>query len=323
MNERPSIPADLKRSVLVESGHRCAIPTCKNPDIDIHHIIPFEKCKGHSFENLVSLCPNCHRRAHNGEIDAKSLLLYKARLVKLDGIAAKDGKEIFPDQSEWETLKIDVEEKLGIKFSVQVDYPQFLSNTTDLQNLNAILRGDAISALVAERTSAQEIEAKEDEWWADHGNAYASSFSISLFTESLVSIRTTVYSYGAGAAHGNHHTHGQNFQLDPLRKLSLFSLLQDPDAALLQISKFCTTYLENENGSGQFEGWVSEGTKPEWENFEYFYLTNEAIVICFPPYQVGSFADGEREVVLSQRFLTPLLKDDSPLLKLWGVDKRT
>ena len=78
---RPSIPAELRRRVLVEAGHRCAIPTCRHIEVDVHHIIPWEKCQKHEYENLIALCPNCHRRAHkNNEIDRKSLRLYKFNL---------------------------------------------------------------------------------------------------------------------------------------------------------------------------------------------------------------------------------------------------
>lgn len=81
MNDnRPAIPSELRRRVLVEAGHRCAIPTCRYIEVDIHHIIPWEQCKAHEYENLIALCPNCHRRADNGEIDRKSLRLYKANL---------------------------------------------------------------------------------------------------------------------------------------------------------------------------------------------------------------------------------------------------
>jgi hypothetical protein len=31
-------------------------------------------------ENLIALCPNCHRRAGKGEIDKKSIRIYKANL---------------------------------------------------------------------------------------------------------------------------------------------------------------------------------------------------------------------------------------------------
>lgn len=77
---RPPIPANLRRRVLVEAGHRCAIPACRYIQVDIHHIIPWTKRKEHKYENLIALCPNCHTRADRGEIDRKSLRLYKANL---------------------------------------------------------------------------------------------------------------------------------------------------------------------------------------------------------------------------------------------------
>ena len=77
---RPAIPAELRRKVLVEAGHRCAIPTCRYIETEIHHIIPWETCKEHKYANLIALCPNCHKRADKGEIDRKSLKLYKANL---------------------------------------------------------------------------------------------------------------------------------------------------------------------------------------------------------------------------------------------------
>jgi len=35
---------------------------------DIHHIVPKKKGGGDSHNNLTYLCPNCHRKAHNGKI---------------------------------------------------------------------------------------------------------------------------------------------------------------------------------------------------------------------------------------------------------------
>ena len=78
--KRPPIPSDLRRRVLVEAGHRCAIPTCRHIDVDVHHIIPWAECHEHKYENLIALCPNCHRRSHKGDIDRKSLRIYKANL---------------------------------------------------------------------------------------------------------------------------------------------------------------------------------------------------------------------------------------------------
>ena len=83
MTERPPIPAKLKRRILVEADHRCSIPICRHPTTDIAHIEPWSKVKEHKYENLIALCPNCHRRADGGEIDRKSLRIYKRILQRL------------------------------------------------------------------------------------------------------------------------------------------------------------------------------------------------------------------------------------------------
>lgn len=78
--KKKSIPLGLRRKILVEAGHRCAIPTCRSLHVDIHHIIPWKKCKKHEYPNLIALCPNCHREADRESIDKKSLIMYKNNL---------------------------------------------------------------------------------------------------------------------------------------------------------------------------------------------------------------------------------------------------
>lgn len=77
---RPNIPSELKRKILVEAGHRCAIPTCRAPQVEIAHIVPWSRIKSHEYENLIALCPNCHTRFDKGEIDTLSVRQYKAQL---------------------------------------------------------------------------------------------------------------------------------------------------------------------------------------------------------------------------------------------------
>jgi hypothetical protein len=83
LRERPSIPAELRRRILTEAGHRCAIPTCRNPTTEIAHIEPWSKVRKHEYGDLIALCPNCHKRAEKGEIDRKSLRIYKRILQRL------------------------------------------------------------------------------------------------------------------------------------------------------------------------------------------------------------------------------------------------
>ncbi len=81
MDESRDIPAELKRLVLVEAGHRCAIPTCREQaNVEIHHIEPYSKVKKHELANLIALCPNCHAQAGRNRIDKKAMLMYKDNL---------------------------------------------------------------------------------------------------------------------------------------------------------------------------------------------------------------------------------------------------
>lgn len=83
MPDRDKIPSELKRRVLMEAGHRCAIPTCRHPTTEIAHIVPYTQVREHKLLNLIALCPNCHTRYDRGEIDRVSMRLYKRKLVFL------------------------------------------------------------------------------------------------------------------------------------------------------------------------------------------------------------------------------------------------
>lgn len=78
---RDAIPAAVKRAVLVEAGHRCAIPTCRFTTTEIAHIVPWAESQDNSFENLIALCPNCHTRFdQKKEIDRLAVRAYKHNL---------------------------------------------------------------------------------------------------------------------------------------------------------------------------------------------------------------------------------------------------
>jgi hypothetical protein len=82
---RPAIPGQLERDVLVVAGHRCALPRCHTPTVEIAHIKPWAQVKAHTFNNLIALCPTCHARYDKGEIDRRAMLQYKANLSVLSG----------------------------------------------------------------------------------------------------------------------------------------------------------------------------------------------------------------------------------------------
>ena len=81
-----------------ELGNCCAgcgwsVPGCENGDgLDIHHVRPVKRGGGDEVDNLVLLCPNCHRIAHKffhcgsvGQIVlSKKALLDELTLLSVD-----------------------------------------------------------------------------------------------------------------------------------------------------------------------------------------------------------------------------------------------
>jgi len=78
MPERPSIPAEIQRQILIESGHRCAVCGAGCP-LERAHIIPWHRSKEHKAEDLICLCASCHERADQERWGEKALREYKQR----------------------------------------------------------------------------------------------------------------------------------------------------------------------------------------------------------------------------------------------------
>ena len=120
---RPAIPAELRRAVEVEAGHRCAISTCRATSaLEVHHITEWATVKEHAFDNLILLCANCHARITRGEIDRKAAMTYKANLSmvanRYSDLERRVLEEFIQDPS-LEHLEIDVSHRLLLLYLVR------------------------------------------------------------------------------------------------------------------------------------------------------------------------------------------------------------
>ncbi|WGE75422.1 HNH endonuclease signature motif containing protein [Actinobacillus equuli] len=79
---RPRIPSDLQRKVKIEAGHKCAVNRCNSTTCEIHHIDGNRE--NNVIENLIFLCRNHHKQAHEGFITKKELMEYKLTASFLD-----------------------------------------------------------------------------------------------------------------------------------------------------------------------------------------------------------------------------------------------
>jgi len=319
MKDRPPIPAELRRSVLVEAGHRCAIQTCQHPEVDLHHIIPWERCREHTYDNLIALCPNCHRRADAGEIDRKSLRLYKARLVASFGISDMNASTGYVNEHKvaWRTEVIREQYGGRSPYEVEIEFPRFVGATEDLHEISAIERAHAL-----EKRSMMRWH-RLDEFEGDSNTAseklsiMTASYEVATCTESLVSIRYSVFHFGAGAAHANHWTDVSNFQLAPLTGLTLNSLFQTKSPYLQTLSQYCINQLAEQKSQGEPSESVRHGAGTDFENFSKFNITGKGLLITFDEYQVDSYAAGASQVEVPKEILRDFVNAKCSVAELW------
>lgn len=299
--DRPAISAEIRRAVLVESGHRCAIPQCRHPDVDLHHIVPWETCKKHEYENLIALCPNCHRRAHKGEIDRVSLRTYKAKLVK--EFANTDAESFSGNVIE---IKHCIEEanflKPGFRFSFE--YPDFKQPDERIVSRNIEAWGNELLAeLITEQKAYMPDENNPD----PPPNWLRGKYLINRRDTHIVSVQYNVERYLSGGAHRFTETRVQNFGLSPFTPLTLNELLRE-EAALEELARMARCKLLDQVYPKLEQSDVELGTKPSFENFSLFLIGEYGMEFIFEEYSVASYALGRQKVWFDFHEIQPLVK---------------
>ena len=104
------VPMARKRMVLVEAGHRCAIPTCRHRTTEIAHIVPESQSHDDTFQNLIALCPDCQKK----EIDRQSIGMYKRNLGILNSRYSDFERRVFDQIAETDRRSFIVEAGLEI-----------------------------------------------------------------------------------------------------------------------------------------------------------------------------------------------------------------
>jgi len=80
---RPSIPAAVRREILIEANYRCAVPRCTSAvAIDVHRID--DDTSNNDPSNLIALCPTCHAAFHRKLYTVEAIRFWKLMLQQLN-----------------------------------------------------------------------------------------------------------------------------------------------------------------------------------------------------------------------------------------------
>jgi hypothetical protein len=139
-------------------------------------------------------------------------------------------------------------------------------------------------------------------------------YTVSLFTAELLSLNFVIWFYGSGAAHGNTRFKTFNLLLEPPASLHLGSIFRIGVTYLSLVASMCREDLLRQPDADPES--VKRGTTPEYEHFRNFTLTETDLRFLFPPYQVGPFSWGPREVSIPYSSLGAVISKDGPLHSL-------
>ena len=83
--KRDAVYPERRRQVWERGGGVCEF-CCAAQMSDVHHVEGRVAARGvdpHRLDNLIGLCPACHRKAHEEPVWARSVGLIRSRLGKL------------------------------------------------------------------------------------------------------------------------------------------------------------------------------------------------------------------------------------------------
>lgn len=320
-NWRPAIPQALRFRVLLEAGFSCAFRNCEFPDVDVHHIDDWAKVREHSYENLIALCPNHHRRAGLKKIPKKALRLLKAKLRAQYGLPVTEAKK----GAQWSTCQLDTSEIPN--FEISLEFPQFHdvkgSFSEEFRELNTLVYSSMLSILHSHRASKytfQQTEQSAKPYEIEKHSAHFVTYRIMRLDRKIITILFEHYQNMYLAAHPNRWTETVCYELKPFCQTDVHDCVK---VTRYQWAKFIGTYCRDAiRKYRKVSARQDHFDYPIPPNSNYQTVSNclERMSKCIPgdrhlfvffdPYAIASYADGGYRVAIPFSKLRPYLTDN-------------
>jgi hypothetical protein len=157
-----------------------------------------------------------------------------------------------------------------------------------------------------------------DSLWIDYDVTFAD--------ENIISVNFTISTSFYGMAHPNHSSFTYNFDFRKKAPLALHEIFTENADYLSRLSKLCEEKVKRKRlrrlseidktsinlSEGELEN-IKTGTAPDLENYSAWALTEKGILIIFPPYQVGPYAEGFFEILVTYDEIKDILRKDGPV----------
>lgn len=211
--------------------------------------------------------------------------------------------------------KENKEEHKKPNYSVEVEYPEL----SGASNSNADKFNQEVRNVVAKETQefkkgVTEAGTEDMPGNPDGGSGLQVTYDVMLATDGLMSIVFDVSNYSQGAAHPNKYAFVVNYDLKSGKILKLSDLFKPGSDYLNVISQYSISDLKKNAGQAGYDNeWVEKGAGPESDNYRDWNISKKGLVITFDPYQVASYAEGPKHVLMSYSALKDIIRADGPV----------
>lgn len=201
------------------------------------------------------------------------------------------------------------------KYSIEVEYPEL----TGASNPNADKFNQEVKNLIAKETKGfkegvAEASAEEDAP-PDTGNGsdIGISYDVTLATDDLVSVIFDISAYSQGAAHPSNYSQVMNYDLKAGRTLKLADLFKPNSDFLGAISRYAISDLKSQFGQDADNDWIERGAGPDNDNYLNWNISRKGLALTFDSYQVASYAEGPKHVIVPYSALKEISRPDGPM----------
>ena len=187
------------------------------------------------------------------------------------------------------------DEYLGNKVAYEITEVHFTEDTAAFRRINAFLDDLYAEAIAANERSRDGLKEVYDweyyEKWGPDFLEFSDTANISYIDEDYVGIRMDWYQYTQGAAHGMYGSIYYMFDRHTGERLYITDMVNNSDREICDI---IAPYIEAASSWGTDE----EGWEADILEEGRFFLTKEGIGIHFDVYEIGAYAEGEKEIVV-------------------------
>jgi len=200
---------------------------------------------------------------------------------------------------------------------VDLQYPQFIGlPAANVAQINSKLQQIINQAISKDKEEAADIETppelKGQRGW------FMSRYTVATANNNLISLQINWERMYAGAAHPMHWSTVFNYQVNPIKEITLQQLFK-PGSDYLEKLSFISTadLLKTLLPQGATDAdWIKKGAKADAKVYGNFTLSSNALTINFDEYDVACYASGPQKVTIPYAQLKNILNPQTPVYSL-------